>query len=80
MFLIFLLLPQSFQNGTSINHKMKAIFEFAFSFLHNDAFILLFVPECKDVRTYSATYGFTLLRGQWGMNGMKLCSSIDVSV
>ena len=29
--------------------KIKAIYEFAFSFLHDDAFILLFVPECKDV-------------------------------
>ena len=57
--------------------EIEAIFEFAFSFLHDDAFILLFIPECKDVHTYSATYGFTLLRDWWGVNDMKLCSGTD---
>ena len=63
--------------------EIEAIFEFAFSFLHDNAFILLFISECKhvrqDVRTYSATYGFTLLKDWWGINGMKLCSDIDAS-
>ena len=63
--------------------EVEAIFEFAFSFFHDDAFVLLFIPECKDVRqdvrTYSATYGFTLLRDWWGINGMKLCSGVNAS-
>ncbi len=63
--------------------EIEAIFEFAFSFLHDNAFILLFISECKhvrqDVRTYSATYGFTLLKDWWGINDMKLCSDIDAS-
>ena len=60
--------------------EIEAIFEFAFSFLHDDAFIFLFIPECKDVCTYSATYDFTLLKDWWEVNGMKLCSSTDASI
>ena len=72
--------PQWNKHSTT---EVEAIFEFAFSFLHDDAFILLFIPECKDVRqdvrTYSATYDFTLVKDWWGVNVMKLCSGIDVS-
>ena len=63
--------------------KIEAIFEFAFLFLDDNAFILLFISECKHVRqevcTYSATYSFTLLKDWWGVNRMKLCSGIDIS-
>ena len=63
--------------------EIEAIFEFAFSFLDDNAFILLFISECKhvrqDVRTYSATYGFTLLKDWWDVNRMKLCFGIDAS-
>lgn len=34
-------------------HKVKeveALFEFAFTFFHDDAFILLFIPKSKEVR------------------------------
>ena len=75
-----LVIPEWNKHNTT---KIEVIFEFAFSFLHDDAFILLFIPECKDirqdVRTYLATYGFTLLRDWWGVNGMKLCSGTDAS-
>ena len=61
--------------------KIEAIFEFAFLFPHDNAFILLFISECKyvcqDVRTYSATYSFTLLKDWWGVNGMQLRTGID---
>jgi hypothetical protein len=30
--------------------EIEAIFEFAFSFLHDNAFILLFISECKHLR------------------------------
>ena len=45
--------------------EIEAICEFVFSFLHDNAFILLFISEFKHVRQdvciYSATYGFSLL-------------------
>jgi hypothetical protein len=61
--------------------EIEAIFEFAFHFLHDDAHILLFVPESKnvrlDVRTFAATYEFVLIRDWWGINFMHLCSGLD---
>lgn len=81
---VFILLCQLCINGISIVPlKLKHFFEFALPFFHDDAFILMYILECKDVRqdnrTYSATYDFTLLRDWWVVNVMKLCSSINAS-
>lgn len=63
--------------------EIEAIFEFIFSFLHDDAFIILFILECKDVcqdvHTYLTTYDFTLVRDWWDLNVMNLCYGINPS-
>lgn len=45
-------------------NEVEATFEFAFSFLHDKVFVLLFVPKPKnvhhDVGAYAPTYDFTL--------------------
>ena len=63
--------------------EIEGIFEFAFHFLQDDAHILLFVPESKNVRldvwTFAATYEFVLIKDWWGINFMHLCSRVDAS-
>ena len=80
---IFHLLPRHSRGNYHNTAKIEAIFGLVFLFLHDNAFILLFIPKCKDIRqdvyTYSIIYGFTLLRDWWGVNDMKLYTSTNVS-
>ena len=45
-------------------NEVETTFEFAFSFLHDEVFVIFFVPKPKnvhhDVNAYAATYDFTL--------------------
>lgn len=65
------------EKNEHVTDKGEAIFEFAYSLLHDDATLLIFVHEFKkvkdDVRSFALTYHFILMHDWWDVNEMELC-------
>lgn len=64
-------------------NEVEVVFEYAFSYVHDDVFIFLFILESKevhsDVRTYDATHDFALVKDWWGVNVLHSCYAINKS-
>ena len=62
---------------------IKALFEFASTYLVDNVCMFIMILEVKvvrkDVMTYAATYEFTIAKDWWGINNLPLCSNIDGS-
>ena len=56
---------------------IKALFEFAHSYLHKEVAILIFLLEVEqirdDVKTFEDTYEYIIAKVCWGFNEMPLC-------
>ena len=68
-------------------HNLKdieALFEFTYGFLIDNAPLILFFPKFKkvrdNVRTYIASYGFSLAKNRWIINKLPLCSPLITTI